>query len=535
MEPTVSPSGLITPVLFLVFNRPDTTAQVFSAIRNARPARLYVAADGPRPNREGEAEKVRRVRQLATAVDWPCEVRTLFRETNLGGRLAASDAITWFFSHEEQGIILEDDDLPHPSFFEYCEWALKEFRANDSIWHINGNNFAAPGRYFGNRDIAFAALAQAWGWATWRNRWARYEENPFYLAETAAKRSSNWRLSAIARTNKLRDLYRLRRKSHGWDYRWQITILNENGLVVCPKSNLISNIGDGVDASHTVNDNRANLATRALSGRYYDGIGLDRKINGWYQSKMRTVNYLGGLSFLSMQTARKLRRSLESQLARVVFADEPGPIVVASTGRSGSTLLVEALVESLIRSKFPWLTSEMMKRLIRRLSNGFADRLSDVAEMSCPVIKTHDVLDIVLPTEWKVIFIFGDPLESARSVERIAVERGYWWFEHHLYRLRSKGRLQDLFHADVLNYESQIRSWCDPQLPNVLLVPYDRLWDSVRGISEFVGFPVVLPKRMERARKVGNRPYDERLFERLKQVEGEAIHAAEQRSQSIGA
>ena len=115
------PAPLQTAVLFLVFNRPDTTAQVFEAIRQAKPPRLYVAADGPRVNREGEAERVARVREIATAVDWPCEVKTLFREENLGCKYAVSGGITWFFEHEEQGIILEDDCLPSQSFF----WFLR--------------------------------------------------------------------------------------------------------------------------------------------------------------------------------------------------------------------------------------------------------------------------------------------------------------------------------------------------------------------------------------------------------------------------
>src|SRR5688572_20906804 len=103
------------PVLFLVFNRPDTTARAFEAIRSARPARLYVAADGPRVGRAGEAERCAEARRIATAADWPCEIRTLFRDRNLGCRLGVSTAIDWFFEHEQEGIILEDDCVPSPS------------------------------------------------------------------------------------------------------------------------------------------------------------------------------------------------------------------------------------------------------------------------------------------------------------------------------------------------------------------------------------------------------------------------------------
>ena len=113
-----------TPVLFLVFNRPDTTIRVFEAIRQGGPRRLYVAADGPRANRAGEADKVAKVRGIVTAVDWPCVVKTLFQENNLGCKQAVSRAITWFFENEESGIILEDDCLPHPDFFRFCDELL---------------------------------------------------------------------------------------------------------------------------------------------------------------------------------------------------------------------------------------------------------------------------------------------------------------------------------------------------------------------------------------------------------------------------
>lgn len=124
---------LKTAVLFLVFNRPDTTARVFEAIRQAKPPRLYVAADGPRANREGEVKKCAKVREIATAVDWPCEVKALFREKNFGCKYAVSGGITWFFEHEEQGIILEDDCLPHLDFFTFCESLLDRYADDERV------------------------------------------------------------------------------------------------------------------------------------------------------------------------------------------------------------------------------------------------------------------------------------------------------------------------------------------------------------------------------------------------------------------
>ncbi len=162
----VTPLG--TAVLFVVFNRPEPTARVFEAIRKARPPRLYVAADGPRDGREGEAEKVEAVRRIATNVDWPCEVKTLLRERNFGCRNAVSSAISWFFDNEEQGIILEDDCLPSQSFFWFCENLLDRYRCDTRIWQISGTTFFAdkissPERITSSRGTGRSGDGQAGG------------------------------------------------------------------------------------------------------------------------------------------------------------------------------------------------------------------------------------------------------------------------------------------------------------------------------------------------------------------------------------
>ena len=132
---------LKTPVLFLIFNRPDVTQRVFEAIRKAKPPRLYVAADGPRIGKEGEEENCTLTRKIIEQVDWDCEVKKLFREKNLGCKIAVSSAIDWFFENEEEGIILEDDCLPDQSFFPFCGELLAYYRTNDKVMHLSGDNF----------------------------------------------------------------------------------------------------------------------------------------------------------------------------------------------------------------------------------------------------------------------------------------------------------------------------------------------------------------------------------------------------------
>ena len=155
-------------VLFLVFNRPRYTRQVFECIRNAKPERLYVAADGPRSDRAEEESLCEEVRSIATNVDWPCNLKVLFQDTNLGCRLGVSNGINWFFEHEEEGIIIQDDILPSPGFFVFCETMLELYRNDERIMMITGTNYHPVA---GDKDFFFSQYFSIWGWATWRRAW----------------------------------------------------------------------------------------------------------------------------------------------------------------------------------------------------------------------------------------------------------------------------------------------------------------------------------------------------------------------------
>lgn len=252
MTPFVQPAPLQTAVLFLVFNRPDTTAQVFGAIRQAKPLRLYVAADGPREGREGEAERVAKVREIATAVDWPCEVKTLFRERNLGCKCAVSGAITWFFGQEEQGIILEDDCLPHPDFFTFCETLLDRYADDQRVWVITGDNFQ-NGRKRGDGSYYFSRYNHVWGWASWRRAWQHYDGDLSFWPEW--KRSEGW-ISEFADRVERRYWEKIFDRMYAqeidtWDYPWTASVWRHGGLTITPNVNLVSNIGFGADSTHT--------------------------------------------------------------------------------------------------------------------------------------------------------------------------------------------------------------------------------------------------------------------------------------------
>jgi hypothetical protein len=249
------PAPLQTAVLFLVFNRPDTTKQVFEAIRKAKPPRLYVAADGSRADQVGEAEKVAKVREIATAVDWPCDVKTLFRDENLGCKYAVSGGITWFFEHEEQGIILEDDCLPSQSFFWFCEEMLESYAKESRVMCITGTNITKGIRF--SDDLWFSNYSLMWGWATWRRAWKKYDRDlsswPIKREEGFLNKKLKFNSAQKSSWNRILD-----RTYQGdidtWDYQWIYSCWINNGLTIAPAVNLIRNIGYSSDATHTKSD-----------------------------------------------------------------------------------------------------------------------------------------------------------------------------------------------------------------------------------------------------------------------------------------
>jgi hypothetical protein len=254
-------------LLFLVFNRPEPTRRVFEAIRMARPPRLYLAADGPRPDREGEVERCHAVRSIASAVDWPCEVFTLFREQNLGCRRAVSGAITWFFEQEAEGIILEDDCLPAPDFFRFCDAALATWRDEPRVMHVGGHVLLdGPGP----QDALLSRLVPIWGWATWRRAWRQFDSEMRSLHRLRELPLRDWYGSQCGNVRNAIERIHFDQVD-AWGARWVLTVMANDGLSVLPRINLISNIGFGPTATHTTVD--SHVANRPV-GRLSDPLQL---------------------------------------------------------------------------------------------------------------------------------------------------------------------------------------------------------------------------------------------------------------------
>jgi hypothetical protein len=229
-----------TPVLFLIFNRPDTTARVFAAIRDARPERLYVAADGPRSVRVGEAELCQATREIATAIDWECELHTLFRERNLGCKGAVNSAITWFFGQEEEGIILEDDCLPHPSFFGFCELMLDRFRNDPRVMIVTGTNFLM-GEGVSEYTYFFSNVISIWGWASWRESWCKHKIDRKGFDPVKIHLRFGNKIYSEHLVKMMRGA--LRGRINTWDIQWVYSIIANDGVSITPFFNQIKNIG----------------------------------------------------------------------------------------------------------------------------------------------------------------------------------------------------------------------------------------------------------------------------------------------------
>lgn len=248
----VPPGPLTTPVLFMIFNRPDTTQKVFNAIKRVKPRQFFVAADGPREGKEGEKERCEQAREIIEQVDWDCELKTLFRDKNLGCKIAVSSAIDWFLEKVEEGIILEDDCLPSQSFFWFCQELLKYYRNDTRVMTISGTNYGYVDDDF-LYDYFFSKNIAIWGWATWKRAWRKYDinMNKFYevykhnMFKLFFPNNQEYRvrLNNFKRT--------LSREIDTWDYQWSFTCLINDGLSIIPKINLVENIGFGEGATHT--------------------------------------------------------------------------------------------------------------------------------------------------------------------------------------------------------------------------------------------------------------------------------------------
>lgn len=244
---------LSSPIAYIIFNRPRHTRETFAAIRAQRPSKLFIIADGPRPNHPTDEERCREVRKVVDYIDWPCEVHRNYADQNLGLKRRVSSGLEWVFGQVERAIVLEDDCLPHPDFFTFCQSLLERYEKDERVWVITGNNFQ-DGQKRGDAAYYFSKYNHCWGWASWRRAWQHYRGDLNFWPEW--KDSADWRKKAPDRVERRywSDIFEKvwRGEIDSWAYPWTGSIWYHGGLTATPNVNLVTNIGFGPDGTHTV-------------------------------------------------------------------------------------------------------------------------------------------------------------------------------------------------------------------------------------------------------------------------------------------
>jgi hypothetical protein len=304
---------LRTPILFIIFNRFDTTKKVFERIKEAKPKQLFIAGDGPRIDKIDDPEKCQATRKIIEQIDWDCEVKTLFREKNLGCKIAVSSAISWFFDNVEEGIILEDDCLPHPTFFKFCENLLEKYRYDQRVMMITGSNFQKENKY-GDGSYYFSRFAHIWGWASWRRAWQFYDVDLKNLDQFISQNKID---EVVINYPQLKSkwLNDLKKTKSGfintWDYQWSYAIFSNFGLSVTPNVNLISNIGFGhQDATFTTGSdpNVENLPTFPIGDITHPSFTMPSKEADDYIAN--NIYFYKNISMIKKNRLKRLKKNL---------------------------------------------------------------------------------------------------------------------------------------------------------------------------------------------------------------------------------
>lgn len=255
-----------TPIAFIIFNRPRHTRQSFALIREQRPSKLLIIADGPRLGHPTDDERCRETRNIVENIDWPCEVLRNYADINLGCKNRVSSGLDWVFTQVDKAIILEDDCLPNKDFFSFCDELLVRYENDPRVWVVTGNNFQNGVRR-GDAAYYFSKFNHCWGWASWRRAWQHYRVDiPFW---PTWKDTEDWHTKLPDPVERKIWSKLLDDVQSGdidtWDYQWTATTWYFGGLTATPQVNLVTNIGIGPDATHTVaSEEQAGLPALSL-------------------------------------------------------------------------------------------------------------------------------------------------------------------------------------------------------------------------------------------------------------------------------
>lgn len=331
------------PVVLVVFNRPALTRMTLAAVRQARPAELFVIADGPRVDRPDDALRCAETRGVLAEVDWPCTIHTRFAAENLGCEANVELGLDWVFSQVDRAVVLEDDCIPDPSFFEFTDELLSRYADDERVWHVAGNRHGVRPVAFGGDSYRFSTWASVWGWATWADRWQAHRAS-FPRRHTATRdgerddrpvrarpvtpqpgslvtRSAERHFAAAAASTDV--------VTHGWDKQWWLSIMSAGGLSVTPAVNLVENVGFGADATHTAARGRRDEAAAPIAFplRHPARVALDVEVE---RELELTLSRVGG------RTARVVRRLVRSPMLRRILREAAGSRPATAAARMAS-------------------------------------------------------------------------------------------------------------------------------------------------------------------------------------------------------
>lgn len=315
------------PILLITFNRPEHTRRVLESILAAQPEDLYVFQDGAREGNENDASKCVEVRLVVADMTHGTNVRlhTLFSDTNLGCGPGPVTGITWFFNQVEQGIVMEDDCLPHPDFFGYCEELLEKYKDVEEVQFINAALY--DDRWQCEHSYDFSRYQVAGAWASWRRFWVNYDidlktvdAKVFY---GKCKKLLYERAEADWWYFKLLEIQKDKAKKSYWDYQCLIVLLLNSGITIMPRKNLISNIGFDGEGTHTLeNDGRGDRSTYPILPLHHPSeIVVDKardskcfaKVHsrGFFRDRLiflyKSLSNAEGLSLKTLQLYKKVK------------------------------------------------------------------------------------------------------------------------------------------------------------------------------------------------------------------------------------
>jgi hypothetical protein len=291
-----------TPVALLIFNRPEITRRLVAEIIKANPPKVLVFADGPRPHHPQDAELIRATKAVISEAPWNCEVLTNYSEANLGTRYRPATGLDWVFEKVESAIFFEDDCLPHPSFFRFCDELLERYRDDERVMMISGDNFLRNHR-LSSDGYFFSHYVGIWGWATWRRAWRHYDVE---IRQWSSLRETRF-LHDLLGNNEEAEFWRVyfdrivSGETRTWDHQWQFACWAQHGLSITPAVNLCTNVGFGPEAQHNkeFNPKLAALAVHEMEfplrhpatmvrSREYDDFVFRELLSGAVAKKRRT-------------------------------------------------------------------------------------------------------------------------------------------------------------------------------------------------------------------------------------------------------